>query len=388
MTEVLRARVITADGLLERGVVAIEHGRFTAVEADFGRYQVTEDLAGCYLAPGLIDVHTHGIAGADTMDGTRESLAVLSRRYAAHGVTGFLPTTMTQDLDRTVGAIMAARSFMAAQQADGPAGALVLGLHLEGPWLTSAYKGAQNGDYLIDPEVESVWRLVEAGAGQIKIVSMAPELPGAAEAIALLRRQGIAVSLGHTAAVYEVLAQAVALGAAQVTHCFNAMPQLHHRQPGPVGAALLFDELTTELIADGLHVHPAVMRLLLRVKGRDRVMAVTDSMSATELADGLYDLGGQPVMVRAGEARLESGALAGSTLTLDRAVRNLVDLCELSLPDAVYVAATVPARAIGLGHSKGRVVPGYDADYCLLDEHLLPVRTVVGGQTVWQAAGA
>src|SRR5664280_1739800 len=149
MTEVLRARVITADGVLERGVVAIEHGRFTAVEADSGRYQVTEDLAGCYLAPGLIDVHTHGIAGADTMDGTRESLSVLSRRYAAHGVTGFLPTTMTQDLDRTVGAIVAARSFMAAQQADGPAGALVLGLHLEGPWLSSAFKGAQNGDYSV-----------------------------------------------------------------------------------------------------------------------------------------------------------------------------------------------------------------------------------------------
>lgn len=382
-TAVLRGNAILPDGVVTDARVVVEDGVIAAVSPD-ERYAVTDDVRGHYLAPGLIDLHTHGIAGADTMDAASEALALMASRYAAHGVTAFLATTMTQSLDNTLAAIHATRAFMDAQHAGVASGAAVLGLHLEGPWLSQQYKGAQNALYLATPDLATVRRIVDEGGGTIVVVSLAPELPEAEAAIAALRRRGVYVSIAHTAASYDDVARAVALGATQVTHCFNGMSPLHHRQPGTVGAALLHDELNAELIADGVHVHPAVMRLLLRVKGRDRVMLVTDSMSATELADGVYDLGGQAVHVRDGQARLASGSLAGSTLTLDRAVRNAVALCGAPLHDAVYMATAVPAGAIGLGERKGRLAAGYDADLVVLDADVQPVRTLVAGRTIWE----
>jgi N-acetylglucosamine-6-phosphate deacetylase len=193
-----------------------------------------------------------------------------------------------------------------------------------------------------------------------------------------LRGQAICIAIGHTGATYEQALRAVEWGATQVTHCFNGMTGLHHRRPGVAGAALLCDRLRAELIADGIHVHPDVMRLVIRVKGRERVMLITDSMSATELSDGLYALGGQEVYVRAGRASLEDGTLGGSTLTLDRAVRNAVHLCDVPVHDAVYMASAVPAQAIGVGDRKGQIRAGYDADITILNTHLHPVRIIVG----------
>lgn len=380
---VLRGNVVLPDGVREGGVVVVEDGVIAAVAGDDAPYTGADDLGAGYIAPGLVDLHTHGIAGADTMDATSASLSLMARRYAAHGVTSFLPTTMTQSAENTLAAIQAVRAYMAAQDAGEMPGARAVGLHLEGPWLSREYKGAQNELYMTPPDAASVERYLDAGADALIKVSLAPELPGAGAAITELRRHGIYVSIAHTAATYDDVKRAVELGATHVTHCFNAMSPLHHRQPGVAGAALLHDDLYAELIADGVHVHPAVMRLLVRVKGRERVMLITDSMSATELSDGDYALGGQAVHVREGQARLESGSLAGSTLTLDRAVRNMVDLCGVPLHDAVYMATTVPSAAIGLGGRKGQLRAGYDADLALFDTNMQPIRTLIAGRVVW-----
>jgi N-acetylglucosamine-6-phosphate deacetylase len=305
----------------------------------------------------------------------------MARRFAAHGVTGFLATTMTQSPDVTTRAIRAVRRYMERQdeedQGHEPA-ARALGIHLEGPWISREFKGAQNERFIVPPTEESVATLLAEGKGAVKIVTLAPELPGAEQAMQTLRGQGICTSSGHTGATYEQALRAVELGATHVTHCFNGMTGLHHRRPGAAGAALLCDRLLAELIADGIHVHPDVMRLLIRVKGRERVMLITDSMSATELSDGIYALGGQEVYVRAGRAALGDGTLAGSTLTLDRAVRNVVHRCGVPLHDAVYMASAVPAQAIGLGDRKGRIRAGYDADITILNTDLQPMRVMVG----------
>jgi N-acetylglucosamine-6-phosphate deacetylase len=237
----------------------------------------------------------------------------------------------------------------------------------------------QNEAYLLLPDEGVLRDLLRSGKGRVTRVSLAPELPGASELIRLLRAEGIYVSLAHTAATYDEALAAVDLGATHVTHCFNGMVGLHHRQPGMTGAALVCDDLYTELIADGIHVHPAVMDLLVRVKGRDRVMLVTDAMSATDMPEGEYRFGGHEVTVRGGVARMRDGTLASSTLTMEAAVRNVVRLCGVSLIDAVTMASSVPAEAMGLGRRKGRLAPDLDADVAVLDVHLRPVATWVAG---------
>lgn len=378
--QVVQGRVILPDRVLDHGRVVIEDGVIQAVTDDGSRFAPTDDVGDHFVAPGLVDVHTHGIAGADTMDASREALLTMARRYAAHGVTGFLPTTMTHSMHTTRQAIRQVSAYISQPEGQDPAAAQVLGIHLEGPWISVRYKGAQNGQYISLPDEEAVAALLAEGQGTVKIVSLAPELPGADQAIRMLRRHGVCVSIGHTGASYDEALRAMDAGATQITHCFNAMPPLHHRHPGVIGAGLSRGDVYAELIADGVHVHPAVMRVLVQVKGRERVMLVSDSMSATELPDGVYALGEQNVYVRDGGARLSDGTLAGSTLTLDRAVRNMIHLCGIAVHDAVYMASAAPAEAIGLGHHKGKICPGYDADLVILDADMRPLRVMIGGQ--------
>jgi N-acetylglucosamine-6-phosphate deacetylase len=381
-TQVLQGTLILSDRLMPAGQVVVEDGIIVDLAEEARGYWPTSDFGDHYIAPGFIDVHVHGIAGVDTMDGSQESLRCMAERLAAHGVTGFLPTTMTESLDITKRAVHHVQEFMTLQTrvtGEAPVGARALGIHLEGPWISPRYKGAQNEQHILAPEEGMVRSILETARGAVKIVTLAPELPGADRTIRLLREAGIYVSIGHTGATYTQALEAVHLGATQVTHCFNAMTGLNHRKPGVVGAALLSYELVAELIADGVHVHPDVMRLLIRVKGRDRVMLITDAMSATEFPDGTYALGGQEVFVRDGEARLADGTLAGSTLVLDQAVRNLIRLCPLSLVDVVYMASATPAAAIGLGTHKGKICVGYDADLTILDGTLHPRGVIIGG---------
>ncbi|GGJ05264.1 N-acetylglucosamine-6-phosphate deacetylase [Alicyclobacillus cellulosilyticus] len=375
---VLQGDVITPDGVMEDGLVVIEDGVIQEV-APAGAYAPTDVFADSYLAPGFIDLHIHGMAGADVMDGSVASLERIAKRLWAHGVTGFLPTTVTHSLEVTKRALAAVCAYMEQQTANPVGQARVLGVHLEGPWIHPKAKGAQNEAYIRLPDVRVAAEVLAAAGGQVRIVSMAPEVDGALPVIRWLVEQGVTVSIAHTTATYEQAEAAIAAGAAHVTHCFNAMTGLHHRQPGVVGAALLADGVYAELIADGFHVHPAAMQLLIRVKGRDGVMLVSDAIMAADMPDGEYQLGDLPVTVRDGRATLADGTLAGSTLTLDQAVRNLVARCGVPLWDAVYMAATTPARAIGLGHCKGRIAPGYDADLVVLDRGLRPRATWLAG---------
>lgn len=380
---VLQGTLVLADRVVPDGQLVLEEGRISEVLLDVS-YVPTHDYHGLFLCPGFLDLHVHGIAGADTMQGDPDSLAHMARRFAAHGVTGFLPTTLTESRDVTRRAVQGMRTYIDQQDASG---SVVLGIHLEGPFLNRQYKGMQFEGHLEAPDSAYLNDLLSWAGGHVARVSLAPELPGAAALISTLRRLDIQVSIAHTAATYEQAMEAVLLGATQVTHCFNAMTSLHHRAPGVAGAAMTCDDLTVELIADGIHIHPAVMRMLVRVKGRERVMLVTDSMSAAEMADGQYRFGGHEVTVRGGLATLADGTLASSTLTMDAGVRNLVRLCALPLPDAVYLASSAPAESMHWTH-KGKLIAGFDADLAVLTPDFETVATWIAGRCVYESGSS
>lgn len=361
------------DRLVRGGQVVVEDGVIAAVLEE-ASYRPTVDRGSAYIAPGYLDLHVHGIAGADVFGG-KEALQHMSDRFAAHGVTGWLSSTVTESIGLLRDATAAARDYMR----ESHTGARILGTHLEGPFLDIEHKGMQNPACIIPPDIGVTHDLIELGEGTVARMSLAPEQVGAEAVVRLLLDQGLYPSVAHTGATYEQVMEAASWGITQVTHCFNAMTPLHHRHPGVVGAAMLDDRLFDELIADGIHIHPAVMRLLIRVKGRERVMLVTDAMDATELPDGEYQLGVQRIFVHDGAARLADGTLASSTLTMDAAVRNLVGMCGASLVDAVYMASTTPADAMGWSDRRGRLAEGLDADLVVLDESLCVLETWIGG---------
>ncbi|QZA33683.1 N-acetylglucosamine-6-phosphate deacetylase [Hydrogenibacillus sp. N12] len=344
--------------------------------------------------PGMIDLHVHGADGADVMDGTPEALRTIARALLREGTTAFCATTMSASEERLVRALRnVAASFDAASalaasafssqggaKADGrtpeaieqagdragEAGAALLGVHLEGPFLHPDRAGAQPVEALRAPSLAAFRRLNEAAGGRIRLITLAPELPGALELIPELVRAGVVVSVGHTDADYETVVAAADRGARHVTHVFNAMRPLHHRAPGALGAALVDERLTVELIADGVHVHPALFRLVFRAKGTERVVLITDGIRAKGRPDGVYELGGREVTVRCGRATLADGTLAGSVLRMNEALKHLVD-AGIPLTEAVRAATLNPARALGLDGERGALLPGRLADVVLLD---------------------
>jgi N-acetylglucosamine-6-phosphate deacetylase len=273
----------------------------------------------------------------------------------------------------------AVRTLGAAPAVDG--GAAILGIHLEGPYLCDAHRGAQDPRHLRAPDLGELDRLLDAGP--VRLVTLAPELPGALAAIERLVDAGVVAAVGHTGATYDQAAAAFDAGATHAAHLFNGMRAFHHREPGVIGAALDRPDVVCELICDGLHAHPAAMRLAHRVKGAGGAVLITDAMQATGLGDGRYRIGDLPVVVRDGRAELaDSGTLAGSTLTMGAAVRNAVRLMGISLPDAIRMAAATPARVLGLEHRKGMLAPGRDADLVVLEDDLAVRATMVGGRWV------
>jgi len=337
------------------------------------------DLAGAALGPGLIDVHTHGADGVELMDGG-DAIARMARFYARHGVTGFFPATVTASLE----AVQKAMSGVYGMMSDPTRGARVLGVHLEGPFISPQRLGAQSPEFCVPPAPEDVARLLEITEGVPRIVTIAPEVEGGLEAIKTFVQHGLVVSIGHTVASTEEAEAAFAAGASQVTHMFNGMPPLHHRTPGIVGTALTTDGVMIELIADGVHLHPTTVRMAIAAKGVDGVILITDSISATGCPDGEYVLGPMKVIVKEGKARVESGALAGSTLTLERAVVNVTRWTDVGLGGAWQMASLNPARQLGMAGHVGRVAPGYDADLMAIDARGQVVLTMVGGEVVYQ----
>jgi N-acetylglucosamine-6-phosphate deacetylase len=358
------ARVLTPDE--SASWVAITGGRIEAVgDGDPPAATETQDLAGHLVVPGFVDLHVHGGDGAQFMSGDPEDCRRAARFHTRHGTTALLATTLTAPPETLLAAVQGI-----AAGAD-PA---IVGVHLEGPWLSEVRRGAQDARALRDPDPAELDALV--AAGPVRLVSLAPELPGALELIERITGAGAVAALAHTDATYDQASAAIAAGARHAVHVFNGMRPLHHREPGVIGAVLDEADVTCEVIADGHHIHPAVVRLLVRAKGPERTVLVTDAIEAAGLPDGDYRLGSEPVQVRDGRAVTATGHLAGSTLTLDAAVRN-VCAWGIPLPDALRMAATTPAARLGLG--KGRIAPGYDADLAVLDPDLRPVAAYIGG---------
>jgi N-acetylglucosamine-6-phosphate deacetylase len=365
---VITGRVLTP--FEEHGWIAITDGRVEAVGGAGSAAPAateTQDLAGHVIAPGFVDLHVHGGGGAHFMSGDPADCSRAAGFHAAHGTTSLLATTVTAP------PAVLARAVAGIAACDDP---LILGTHLEGPWLSEIRRGAQDPAALRDPDPAELESL--AASGTIRMVSLAPELPGALEAIGAIRDTGAVAALAHTDATYDQAMAAVEAGARHAIHTFNGMRPLHHREPGIIGAVLDADEVSCELIADGLHVHPAVMRLVRRAKG-NRTVLVTDAIEATGLPDGDYSLGAVPITVTAGRAETAAGNLAGSTLTMDAAVRHAHAWLGVPLPHALAMASTAPADVIGAAH-KGRLEPGADADLVVLDEQLRPTATYLRGQ--------
>ncbi|PLR87885.1 N-acetylglucosamine-6-phosphate deacetylase [Bacillus sp. V33-4] len=340
------------------------------------------DLSAGYTAvPGFIDVHIHGAGGADTMDATPDALTTIAATLPAEGTTSFLATTITQEKTAIKKALENAAQYSTTQNKPGKAE--MLGIHLEGPFINKIRAGAQPEEYIIDPDIDLFRDWQQAAENQIKLVTVAPELANGLDFIHYLHETDVIASIGHSDANYEVMAKAAGAGARHVTHLFNGMRGLHHREPGTAGAALLLNELKIELIADGIHVRPEMVKLVLNAKGKDGIILITDAMRAKCLKNGEYDLGGQTVKVADGKALLADGTLAGSILKMNNAVKNVNEFTNAPLLDVITLASANPAKQLNMFDRKGSIAPGKDADIVILDEQLRVIITLCRGQIAY-----
>jgi N-acetylglucosamine-6-phosphate deacetylase len=355
------ARIVTPEGTHD-GWLTIEDGRITHV----GHGPAPRDghsLGGRYVAPGFVDIHNHGGSGGSFPAGDHAGARAAIALHERHGTTTMVASLVTAAL----GDLEAATSSLADLCDDG----LLAGLHFEGPYIARARCGAHDPALLREPSPREFERLVKAGRGHVRMLTIAPELPGALDTIRTAREQGVIAALGHSDATYEQTLAGIEAGGSVATHLFNAMPPLGHRAPGPVAARLEDDRVTVELINDGVHVHPAMLRLAVRAAGPGRTALITDAMAATGMGDGSYVLGTMRVNVTDGVARLaEGGSIAGSTLTMDVAVRRAVRDVGLSLPEAVRAASLTPARVLGLDGEIGSIGAGKAADLVVLSGDL------------------
>jgi N-acetylglucosamine-6-phosphate deacetylase len=377
-------RIVTPAGVL-RGVVSIDGPTISEVtpERSLELGSPVLDLGSRWLLPGFIDGHVHGGGGAQCNTSDTEEIVAMARFHASHGTTAVLATTVAADLDALVVAVGTIAS-VAGRREEGAA--VVLGSHLEGPFLNRDRAGAMDASVFLDPSGDALSRLLEAGRGTVRMVTLAPELPDALTVVRELAGLGVVVSIGHTDAGYREVEAAVAAGARSATHLFNAMRPLDHREPGVVGAVLDFDEVSCELICDGVHVDPAALRLAWRAKGTAGVRLVTDAIQAAGMPDGSYALGGSSVEVRSGRARSAGGdVIAGSTLTMDVALRNAVRFLGATVVDASAMASQNPARVLGIERRKGAIAAGLDADLVVLDDSLHICATMVEGGWVSEA---
>src|SRR5436190_678491 len=341
-----------------------------------------EVLATEYTAvPGFVDVHIHGAGGHDVMEADETALCTITGRLAAFGTTSLLATTVTASADETCRAAEGISKYISRQYQTNEARAEILGIHFEGPFLSKERRGVHPAQWLQLPSAELLQRFLEASSGNARILTIAPELLGAMPCIDAARSLGMVVSIGHTDATYEQARAAVAHGAHRATHVYNAMRPFTHRDPGVIGAVLTTPEVTAELIADGVHVDEIAMKILLQAKGAERVILISDGLSATGMPDGKYMLGGMEVTVNGGICRNAEGRLAGSTLTLDRALRNIVKL-GVPVADAVRMLTLNPATLLGIEFKKGALRTGADADIVLLDDSLEIARVWARGTLV------
>ena len=337
---------------------------------------------GAIVLPGFIDQHIHGAGGSDGMDGTVEDIATIANTVAKEGTTTFLVTTMTQSKENLLKAMSAVKTY---RENAPETGARVAGIHLEGPFIAAAHKGAQPLEYVKEPNIEIFDEYNKESGYAVKIVSLAPEVAGADELIRHLKWQGIVASVGHSGAKFADVEKAVADGVTNVTHTYNAQTGLHHREIGVVGSAMLIDELNCELIADTIHVSVPAMKLLIKNKPEGKLTLITDAMRAKGLPDGESELGGQKVFVKNGEARLADGTLAGSVLTMNNALKNVVTKVGVDFEKAVDFATINPAKNLGIDEEVGSIKVGKKADFTVLDENYEVLLTIRDGKIIYQA---
>ena len=361
---------IFADGRFVRGGFSVENGRFAHVLEDVPG--PAEDLDGALVIPGLVDIHVHGCAGADFSDGDYAGLVRMARYLARQGVTSFAPASMTLPYDALDKAFHAAARLRREGLADG---ARLMGIQMEGPFLSREKRGSQNPAYLRLPDWDRFLRLYDAAEGLLRIVDVAPELPGAVE---FTRRasEKCRVSVAHTAAGYDQAAAVFDAGATHLTHLFNAMSGIHHRHPGPIGAASERENVTAELICDGQHVHPSAGRICL----------ISDALRCCGMADGSYSLGGQEILLSGGVARLTGGAIAGSAADLYQCMRRAVSF-GIPREQAVWAATALPARVIGRESETGAIADGRAADFVICGGELEPEAVYLGGKRLEQGVG-
>ncbi|UCH85958.1 MAG: N-acetylglucosamine-6-phosphate deacetylase [Dehalococcoidia bacterium] len=374
----INARVLTPDEEIPRATVILEEGRIAAVGEGLPLPAGAQimDLDGLTLAPGFIDIHVHGGGGFSLMTEDGDEIRSYARWVVGKGVTAFLPTLAAAGRPQMERWLATAAS-VDERLSDG---ASPLGVYLEGPFVNPKRKASFPPEGLRPPDVSELLAHVGAARGRLKLIALAPELAGARKLIAAARDQGLVVSIGHSDATYEEALEGISLGVTHATHCFNAMRPFHHRDPGCLGAILASPQVAAELIADGVHVHPGAMALLLRAKGHQRTILVTDGVAPAGLSPGTYSLAGRQIKVTSGRAILADGTLAGSVSTMDQMVRNLVRLGLATLQQALRMASLNPAAALGLEGGKGRIAPGFDADLVALDDGLEVAMTFVGGE--------
>jgi N-acetylglucosamine-6-phosphate deacetylase len=382
-TVIFNGKVYTPEGVIHPGVVVMADGKFKVI----GRQQSTfippqakiVDAAGKAVVPGFIDVHLHGLMGHDVMG---PSLVDVIKGLPAYGVTSFMATTLTLPRKEILSALHAMDEVLM----DLPQGAQCMGIHLEGPYLSPSRSGMATKEWTYPLTWEDFQTLQKASGSRIRMITFAPEIGEAMKVIPELIAAGVVPVIGHSDATFDQVAEAVKLGLNHATHTYNAMRPLGHREPGVVGAVMYFNAIYAELIADSIHVHPAAMFILFKVKGLDKLVLVSDAAPFAGLPAGEYEWEHKPVYVKDNRCCLADGTLAGAHALLDTGVRNLVEKLGLSLEEALIPVTRTPAASLNM-KNKGRIAPGCDADLVLLDDKLLPCMTFVKGELVWQRVG-
>ena len=379
-TFIHNVRLIDDDGIEPSGVL-FQNGKIVSVNRDNKSSKLAADNEidgnGHFLIPGMIDVHIHGAEGFDMMDGTTESVKAVSKACARTGCTSFLATSVSSSIEDLLNMVTNVKEVAGREP-----GAKIIGIHSEGPYLNVKRKGMQNERYLRHPDLKEMKKIMEHTGSLLKMVTLAPELPGGMEMIRFLKEHGIIAAIAHSDATYDDAKQAFQCGASHITHCFNGMRPIHHRDPGVIIAAFEESSVSVQAIVDHIHLHPAIVRLIYREKGPDKMVLITDALQAMGMGDGTYLFGGHEVKVVDRVATLSDGTLASSTVTMNEALEKTVS-SGIPLRDAVKMATRTPADILGLSN-KGRLEPGADADLVLINDRFEVLHTIVNGKTVFR----